>query len=87
MQGSRVVVLAGGTGGARLARGFAALDREAVRLPAFRVEEHAGLVWVCLSPGTEPLDERLRRGEQAELMNSRARFAIKSHSFATIDRH
>ena len=41
------------------ARGFPALDREAVRLPSFRVEERAGLVWVCLSADTEPLDEFL----------------------------
>ena len=41
------------------ARGFPALDREAVRLPRFRVEVRAGLVWVSLSDETEPIDEFL----------------------------
>jgi choline monooxygenase len=38
------------------ARGFDNLDREAVRLPSFRVGEMAGLVFVCMSEETEPLD-------------------------------
>jgi len=38
------------------ARGFPDLDREAVRLPSFRVGELCGLVFVCLSDDTEPLD-------------------------------
>ena len=38
------------------ARGFQDLDREAVRLPAFRAGILAGLVFVCLDAGTEPLE-------------------------------
>ena len=38
------------------ARGFDNLDREACRLPAFRVGELCGLVFVCMSDETEPLD-------------------------------
>ena len=39
------------------ARGFAALDREGVRLPAFRVESLAGLVFVSLDADVPPLAE------------------------------
>ena len=39
------------------ARGFPALDREAVRLPAFRVESLAGLVFVSLDAEVPPLAE------------------------------
>jgi Rieske 2Fe-2S family protein len=56
------------------ARGFEDLDREAVRLPAFRVGVLAGLVFVCLDPDTEPLEtyfgdleERLAPFRLAEL--------------------
>jgi choline monooxygenase len=38
------------------ARGFADLDRESVKLPQFRVGEMCGLVFVCMSEETEPLD-------------------------------
>jgi choline monooxygenase len=38
------------------ARGFDNLDRESVRLPAFRVGELSGMVFVCMSEETEPLD-------------------------------
>ena len=38
------------------ARGFDNLDRESVRLPAFRVGELSGMVFVCMSEDTEPLD-------------------------------
>ena len=38
------------------ARGFDNLDREGVRLPAFRVGELSGMVFVCMSEETEPLD-------------------------------
>ena len=38
------------------ARGFTNLDRDAVRLPQFRVGEMCGLVFVCMSEETEPLD-------------------------------
>jgi phenylpropionate dioxygenase-like ring-hydroxylating dioxygenase large terminal subunit len=38
------------------ARGFTDLDREAVKLPQFRVGEMCGLVFVCMSEETEPLD-------------------------------
>jgi len=38
------------------ARGFEDLDRESVRLPAFRVGELSGMVFVCMSEETEPLD-------------------------------
>jgi choline monooxygenase len=38
------------------ARGFPDLDREAVRLPSFRVGELCGMVFVCLSEETEPLE-------------------------------
>ena len=39
------------------ARGFAALDREGVRLPTFRVESLAGLVFVSLDGDLPPLAE------------------------------
>jgi len=39
------------------ARGFAALDREGVRLPTFRVEALAGLVFVSLDADVPPLAE------------------------------
>ncbi len=38
------------------ARGFDNLDRESVRLPAFRVGELSGMVFVCMSEEAEPLD-------------------------------
>jgi len=38
------------------ARGFDNLDREAVALPSFRVGELSGLVFVCMSEETEPLE-------------------------------
>jgi Rieske 2Fe-2S family protein len=38
------------------ARGFTNLDRDAVKLPQFRVGEMCGLVFVCMSDDTEPLD-------------------------------
>ncbi len=38
------------------ARGFANLDRDAVKLPQFRVGEMCGLVFVCMSDETESLD-------------------------------
>jgi Rieske 2Fe-2S family protein len=38
------------------ARGFDNLDRDAVKLPQFRVGEMCGLVFVCMSEEAEPLD-------------------------------
>jgi len=46
----------GGLAAVPEARGFTALDREAVRLPAFRVGVLAGLVFVCMDEATEPLE-------------------------------
>jgi choline monooxygenase len=59
------------------ARGFDNLDREAVKLPQFRVGELCGLVFVCMSEETEPLDgyfgdlpDKLGRLRLAELVAS-----------------
>jgi len=59
------------------ARGFENLDRDAVKLPQFRVGELCGLVFVCMSEDTEPLDtyfgdlaEKLGRLRIAELQAS-----------------
>ena len=59
------------------ARGFDNLDREAVKLPQFRVGELCGLVFVCMSEETEPLDsyfgdlpDKLARLRLAELQAS-----------------
>jgi choline monooxygenase len=49
------------------ARGFTNLDRDSVRLPQFRVGEMCGLVFVCMSEETEPLDSYF--GDLPEKLN------------------
>jgi len=73
------------------ARGFEDLDREAVRLPQFRVGELSGLVFVCMSEETEPLDtyfgdlpEKLARLRIAELKASRRYRAAYDHNWKVI---
>ena len=73
------------------ARGFDNLDREAVRLPEFRVGELSGLVFVCMSDETEALDtyfgdlpDKLARLRLAELTASRRYPAAYDHNWKVI---
>ena len=73
------------------ARGFDNLDREAVRLPEFRVGELSGLVFVCMSDETEALDtyfgdlpDKLARLRVAELTASRRYPAAYDHNWKVI---
>jgi choline monooxygenase len=73
------------------ARGFENLDREAVRLPEFRVGELCGLVFVCMSEETEPLDtyfgdlaEKLAPLRLAELHASDRFQAAYDHNWKVI---
>jgi len=73
------------------ARGFENLDRDAVRLPEFRVGELCGLVFVCMSEETEPLDtyfgdlaEKLAPLRLAELQASDRFPAAYDHNWKVI---
>ena len=73
------------------ARGFDDLDRDAVRLPGFRVGELAGLVFVCLDEEAEPLEtyfgdlgERLARLRIGDLEPTAPHVATYEHNWKVI---
>jgi choline monooxygenase len=81
----------GGLAAVPEARGFEDLDRDAVRLPAFRVGELCGLVFACMSEETEPLDtyfgdlpEKLARLRLAALRVSGRHLAAYDHNWKVI---
>jgi Rieske 2Fe-2S family protein len=73
------------------ARGFDDLDRDAVRLPSFRVDEMAGLVFVCLDQDVEPLEtyfgdvpERLAPLGIDRLVPVRPHVAVYDHNWKVV---